>query len=87
MIADILARSFYLFFRILEYMLLGFVLCTWILPNHKLTALLKQLAEPMLCPVRFLLRHSSFRSSIDLSPLITFIILTYLQSLFQGVIQ
>lgn len=81
--AEIMFQSLFIFSHVLEVLLLIFVLCTWLIPGRKITIAFYHSVEPMLRPVRFLLRHSSFQTNIDLSPLVVFVVLSFLQKILR----
>lgn len=79
----IVFRTFYLFSIVIEYILIAYVISSWFPPNSKLRTLMHTITDPILDPIRFLLKHSVFYSQIsDFSPLIAFVVVTYLQKFF-----
>lgn len=82
----IILKTLYNFFRALELILMIAILTTWLplKPNHPLIHYIRMLVEPLLSPIRKLLKHSILggrTSSFDFSPLILFIILEFLKAL------
>lgn len=75
----VLTKSFSIFFTIIQV----FLLVQIFVDMFSVTLLKKPLRfvlDPILNPVRVLLSHSSFFTAItDLSPIIAFLILSYLQ--------
>jgi len=56
---------------------------SWFNGGEKFKNLLSLLIEPIITPVRFLLKHSIFGNpAADLSPLISFVLIMFLQDLF-----
>lgn len=81
--AMIVYRTFYLFFVALEFILMTYVLMSWLPLGARLREFMRLITAPILDPIRFLLKHSIFYSQIaDLSPLIGFVIVSYMQQLF-----
>lgn len=80
-------NSLYIFFIVLEMILLIYILSSWLPLNPKIKGLFVILLGPILDPIRFLLDHSIFKTrNIDLAPIIAFIIISFFQNLFRGVI-
>ena len=80
-ISQLLAKSFSIFFTILQAFLLIQIFVDMFSVSFVKKAL-KFVLDPILNPVRILLSHSSFFTAItDLSPIIAFLILSYLQQL------
>ena len=78
----------YLIFRSIEVFLIGLEILLFIqlftgfLQEGFIRKQLAFLLDPILDPVRYLLKHSIFQSAVnDMSPLIAFIIITYVQQL------
>lgn len=79
----IVFHTFYLFFIIIEYILIAYIISSWLPMNSKLRNLMHTITDPILDPIRFLLKRSVFYSQIsDFSPLIAFVFVTYLQKFF-----
>ena len=77
----ILTKSFSIFFSILQVFLLIQIFVDMFLISF-IKKPLKFVLDPILNPVKILLSHSSFFTAItDLSPIIAFLILSYLQQL------
>ncbi|WP_420323183.1 YggT family protein [Lachnoclostridium phytofermentans] len=80
-ISQLLAKSFSIFFTILQVFLLIQIFVDMFSVSFVKKAL-KFVLDPILNPVRILLSHSSFFTAItDLSPIIAFLMLSYLQQL------
>ncbi|MFV0342026.1 MAG: YggT family protein [Anaerocolumna sp.] len=76
-------NAFYVFFVVLEIILFLYILTSWFRMNGKIKNILFTLIEPVLTPVRYMLKHSIFNSpTADLSPIISFIIIVFLQDFF-----
>ncbi len=81
--ASLVYNAFYVFFVVLEIILFLYILTSWFRVNGKIKNILFTLIEPVLTPVRYLLKHSIFNSpAADLSPIISFIIIIFLQQFF-----
>lgn len=79
----IIFRTFYLFFVVVEFILMFYILMSWLPMSAKVRELMNHIVAPILDPIRYLLRHSIFYSQVaDLSPLVAFVLLAYLQKLF-----
>lgn len=75
--------SLYIFFVILEILLFLYMISKWFRISMKVMEPLAKLVDPVLDPIRFLLRFSIFQvRTYDLSPIIGFIVITYLQNFF-----
>lgn len=78
---------FYTFFAVLELLILAYVIASFSPPNNKLRKTITRLVTPLLDPVRYLLNNSIFKTNtVDFSPIISFVIVTYLQKFFHGLI-
>jgi len=82
--AQIIYTTFYIFFMIMQLVLLLYMLSSWFRGGERIKNLLALLMEPILTPVRFLLKYSIFSNpAADLSPLIGFVIILFLQNFFE----
>ncbi len=86
----LLYRLVRLLFSAAELILLIRVVISW-LPvsrDHKLVVLLFQITEPVLAPIRSLIRRSAIGQGLifDISPLIAFILLAIIRSIILGII-
>lgn len=78
-----IGNAFSLFFLILEGVLFFYVFITWFPISVEWREKISFFVDPILEPIRFLLKHSIFQVSYsDLSPLIGFLIVSYLQQFF-----
>lgn len=79
----IIYTTFYIFFIVLQVILLLYMLSSWFAGGERLKNLLSLLIEPILTPVRYMLKYSIFNNpAADLSPLIGFMVILFLQDLF-----
>lgn len=80
---NLLYEALYLFFTVLEIMLFLYVVISWFPNSRKLREMFITLLDPIFEPVRFLLRHSIFNTPrADLAPIISFVIILFLQEFF-----
>lgn len=80
-------HAFYTFFVILEIILLAYVVLSILPLNNNIRKKITDIINPLLAPVRYLLKNSVFNSNaVDLSPIISFIIVTFLQNFFSALI-
>ena len=79
----IVYQTLYLFFVVLEFILMTYVLLSWLPLGAKVREFMHRLTAPILDPIRYLLKHSVFYSQVaDLSPIVGFIIVSFLQQFF-----
>lgn len=80
---NIIYFSLYILFRVLEIVLFLYIMTSWFPISPHIKNLLNTLMAPILDPVRYLLRHSIFNTPrADISPVIGFVIIKYLQEFF-----
>lgn len=80
---SLIFNVFYVFFVVLEIILFLYIFTSWLRISGRIKNILLTLIEPVLTPVRYLLKHSIFNSpAADLSPIISFIIIVFLQDFF-----
>ncbi|BCJ95025.1 hypothetical protein acsn021_25940 [Anaerocolumna cellulosilytica] len=80
---SLIYNVFYVFFVILEIILFLYVLTSWMQFHKGFRDFLGTLTEPLLGPIRHLLRHSIFNNpTADLAPLIGFVVILFLQDFF-----
>ncbi|MSS64388.1 YggT family protein [Velocimicrobium porci] len=85
---QLIFHGLYLFFFVLEFILCISIISSWIPGFKQWKSILSEFLEPMLLPIQFCLRHSVFQvKTIDLSPLLALIILSYLQTFFYQLIK
>ncbi len=76
-------NALYVFFIVLEMILFLYVITSWFPVNNRFKNFLTVLIDPILIPVRYLLKHSIFNTpAADLSPVIGFVIILFLQEFF-----
>lgn len=81
--AMLIYRTLYIFFLVLEFILMTYVMMSWLPLGAKIKEILHVMTAPILDPIRFLLKHSIFYSQVaDLSPIVGFVIVSYMQKLF-----
>ncbi|WP_123608612.1 YggT family protein [Mobilisporobacter senegalensis] len=79
----VIINSLYIFCVVLEGILFLYILSTWIRISPKIQGIFNILLDPLLDPIRYLLKHSIFQvRNYDLSPIIGFLVLSYLQEFF-----
>lgn len=76
-------EALYIFFLLLEIILFIYFSLSLIHVSPRFKEFISILIEPVLTPVRFLLRHSIFNTKvIDFSPMIAFVVISFFQSIF-----
>ncbi len=81
--AHLIFNTLYVFFIVLEMILFLYVITSWFPINNRIKSILVTLIDPILMPVRYLLKHSIFNTpAADLSPVISFVIILFLQEFF-----
>lgn len=74
---------FYSFFVVLEIILFVYLVLSIIPINNKFRKKANEIINPILAPFRYLLKYSVFNTNtVDLSPIICFVVITYLQRFF-----
>ncbi len=82
---SLVIHSLSIFFYVLEIMLFVQIFIN-ILPFPSIRKIVETFVEPLLRPIRFLLRHSVFQSGgTDSSPIIAFIVLSYIGQLLTSI--
>lgn len=77
-----LVYSLYLFFVILMIINLLYMLRAIIPLGSFINNILDNLMKPLLCPIRYIVKHSILKClKVDISPYIILIILSYLQTI------
>ncbi|WMJ88245.1 YggT family protein [Anaerocolumna sp. MB42-C2] len=75
--------ALYIFFIVLEIVLFLYVITSWFPVNNRFKSIISFLIDPILVPVRYLLKHSIFNTpTADLSPVIGFVVILFLQEFF-----
>lgn len=74
-------RTFYTFFNVIEIILFIYIISSWFPIPNGIKKVLLALINPILDPIRFLLRRSIFNTPVsDFSPILGIVILSYLQN-------
>ena len=82
---EVLFQAIYIFLVVLELLLFIYIMSSWFPFRGKIRELLLVFLAPLLDPIRYLLKHSCFYTrAFDLSPMIAFFIIIYLQQFFLG---
>lgn len=80
-------RTFYVFFNVIEIILFINLISSWFPIPNGIKKILVTLINPILDPIRFLLRRSIFNTPVsDFSPIIGIVILSYLQNVLSQLI-
>lgn len=75
-----ICHVFFNFFIVLEGILFLYLITSWLPFPSKIKHTMLMIVEPMFQPIRYLLRHSIFNTpSADLTPMIVFVVLTFLE--------
>ncbi len=78
----LLKEAFYIFFIILEYCVFAYIVLSWIPSLKGFRNLIDRFLDPLFSIIRYLLKHSVFRTvQMDMAPLIAIFILSYLRLL------
>lgn len=80
-----LINALYILLQVMKYVVLAYLIFSWLPVFPALKRILTSLAAPLLYPVQWLLRHSIiYIKNIDISPIVVFIIIDFLsQQCFQ----
>jgi YggT family protein len=79
----IIYKALYVFFMVLEIILFFYIIISWFPIGNRIRNKVTVIVSPILEPTRFLLKHSIFNTNVaDLSPIISLIIILYLQQFF-----
>ncbi len=77
---QLIIKAVYVFLMFLEVALFFYIVISWIPISLKLREISKKIIDPILDPIRFILKKSIFKTRvIDLAPIIAFLIISYLQ--------
>lgn len=83
--AYIICHSLYIFCAVLEAVLFLYIMSSWFPNATRFRGILLTLLDPIFVPVRGCLKRSVLNhATIDLTSMVTLILLSYLQSLFYG---
>jgi uncharacterized protein YggT (Ycf19 family) len=81
--SSLIYNALYVFFVVLEMILFLYILTSWFPIGNRIKNMLIVLLDPILVPVRFLLKHSIFNTTAaDLSPIIGLLIISFFQQFF-----
>ncbi|WP_167956503.1 YggT family protein [Anaerosporobacter faecicola] len=81
--SNLIVNSLYVFFIVLEIILFIYFFTSWFPVHTKFKEFLIVLLEPILAPIRFLLKHSIFNTKmIDLAPMIALVVILFFQNIF-----
>jgi len=81
----VLCQALYIFCVVLESILFLYIVSSWFPNFAKIRSILLSLLDPIFVPIRICLKHSIINTSTaDMTPMVTLIILSYLQTLFYG---
>lgn len=76
----VIINSLYIFCLGLEGILFIYILTSWFKVSQAVQKIFKIFLDPLLDPIRYLLKHSLLQvRNYDFSPIIGFLILSYLQ--------
>lgn len=80
---DLICQAFYIFFVILQIVLLLYILLSWFPKGIHIRSFLLLILDPLFAPLRYFVRHSALQNSVfDITPMIALVVISYLQSLF-----
>ncbi len=80
---DLFYKVLSTFFIVLEIILLAYVVSSILPLNNNIRKKITEIITPLLAPVRYLLKYSIFKTNtVDLSPIISYVIVTFLQRFF-----
>jgi len=80
---ELIYNALYIFFVVLEIILFLYIITSWFPISIRIKNIFVTLLDPILEPVRFLLKHSIFNTpTADLSPIIGLVIISYFQQFF-----
>lgn len=81
--SSLVINSLYIFFIVLEVILFANLIMSWLPKSSRFKEFLLVLLEPILSPIRYLLKHSIFNTKvIDLAPMIALVVILFFQNLF-----
>ncbi len=84
-----LAKTIDLLFTVVYYLIFARIILSWVVrnPGNRYYAILIQLTEPILGPVRNLLSKTGIgRSGIDLSPMVAILLLIFIRNILLGIL-
>lgn len=83
---EIFLSSLNLFLMILQVIVVLFIFCLWLFPRCQIRIFLYILLEPILTPIQSLIGQSVLNHKGDLSPILSFILLRFLQNFIEKLI-
>ena len=83
---QVIYQSLYLFFVVLELMMFAYVIVSWLFERTIIHKILEELIVPLTVPLKYLLKLSVFQSCMDVSFIILYIIILYMQTFFYNLI-
>jgi len=77
-----IAKVLSILLTIYQYIVLGTVIISWVNadPHNPIVRFLRQSTEPVFRPIRKLLPRSVFRTGLDFTPMIVFLLIILLQN-------
>lgn len=73
------------FFRVLQMILMLYIISSWLPLPPRLQGFMHFIMEPILGPIRYMLKRSVLNTRmIDITPIIAYIILSFLESFFRS---
>lgn len=76
-------QTFYIFFVVIEILLIAYLITSFFPKNTMIREKITGLVNPILEPIRYLLKRSIFNSYVmDFAPIISFIVISFLQQFF-----
>lgn len=80
---ELIFNTLNVFFVVLEIILFIYILTVWLPIPKTFKEMFIQLLEPIFIPIRYLINHSIYKTqSIDMTPLIAFLVIIFLQGIF-----
>lgn len=82
---DQLEYAVFLFLCIVEYSIIAVIILAWMPYLGRIRDLLLYFLDPLYSFIRYLLKHSTYRTSpFDMTPLIALLIITFLKLIFSN---
>ena len=77
-----IAKVLSILLTIYQYIVLGAVIISWVNadPNNPIVRFLRQSTEPIFRPIRKLMPQAMYRTGIDFTPLIVFLLIVLIQN-------
>ncbi|HCU25842.1 MAG TPA: hypothetical protein DF383_12560 [Deltaproteobacteria bacterium] len=79
-----IAKILNVILTIYQYLILGVVIVSWVGadPYNPIVRFLRQITEPVFAPVRRILPRALFRTRLDFTPLVVFLLIYFFQIYF-----